>query len=140
MHHKFQTDREIILSQIDDVKKRREQEKRETVEFQQREMARAQRMLQEEEEERERERARHKAAHDRLLIENEKDKSRKKVIAEKQREEEQRMQREYEYVVYVLSVQIVTDSSLIQGKTGTRRACSIHRVSETIGPAGKNWK
>lgn len=93
---KFLKDRDVILSQIDEAKKRREQEKREAVEFQQREMARAQRMLEEEEQERERERERQKAAHDRLIQENERDKAKKKEILERQKLEEQKMQREYE--------------------------------------------
>lgn len=97
---KFQQDRHVILSQIEEVKRRREEEKRESIEFQRREMARAQRMLKEEEEERERERARQKEQNDRLIIENEKDKAKKKELGELRRAEEQRMQREYEYVCF----------------------------------------
>ncbi len=93
---RHQRDKEIILTQIEERQKLREQEKRENKEHEQREMARALRLKEQEQEEIRLQKEREKEARERLIIENEKEKRIKQEILRKQQDEERRMQEEYE--------------------------------------------
>lgn len=93
---RHQRDKEIILTQIEERQKFREQEKRENKEHEQREMARALRLKEQEQEEIRLQKEREKEARERLIIENEKEKRIKQEILLKQQEEERHMQEEYE--------------------------------------------
>lgn len=93
MHHI--AERTIRLSQIDERKKQREVERQMKIDGEQRDMARARRLIEEEEIQKHASKEKQKKAQDELLIENERNKALKAEELRKQWEYEKKLNREY---------------------------------------------
>jgi hypothetical protein len=95
---KFEADRELIVQQIEDSRRRAELEKEDSIIQDQIDMRRAKARAKEEEDMKEAKKKREKAAQEQLRLENERDKALKSEQKRRQFEEEKRMEREYRYI------------------------------------------
>lgn len=100
---KFESDRELIVQQIEDSRRRVELDKEDSIIQDQIDMRRAKARAKEEEDMKAAKKQREKAAQEQLRLENERDKALKAEQKKKQFEEEKRMEREYRYAYFLVS-------------------------------------